>query len=227
MVHARKGLRDGIPIIVGYLPAGITFGILARDTTVGFADTIGFSAIVFAGASQYMAINLISTGATSLQIVAATFLLNFRHFLMSANLARKLADQRIGVRLALSFGITDETFAIASVRDSFSAGYLASLNLVAWLSWQAGTAAGFLAGSILPPAVEQAMGVALYALFAALLVPIVRENYTTIVPAVAAALLHVVFRELTSIALGWSFVLAVIGAAFVASLLPTSRKAPT
>ena len=72
------GVKAALPVIIGYLPAGITFGILARDAGIYLADVIGFSGIVFAGASQYMAVNLLSSGATYVEIVIATFLLNFR-----------------------------------------------------------------------------------------------------------------------------------------------------
>ena len=224
MVKALNGLRDGLPIVVGYLPAGMTFGILAREAGVMVSDTVGFSAIVFAGASQYMAINLIATGAATLQIIAATFLLNFRHFLMSATLTRRLEEQRVWPRMLLAFGVTDETFAIASVRPTFSGTYMGALNLVAWLSWQTGTITGYLAGSFLPPAVGTAMGVALYALFAALLAPILRANLIRIIPAVAAALMHIALRELTEIPLGWSFVLAVVAAAAVGSVVPETNR---
>jgi len=223
MVKALNGIRDGLPIVVGYLPAGMTFGILARESGLIVTDTVGFSAIVFAGASQYMAINLIATGAATLQIIAATFLLNFRHFLMSATLSRRLEEPRVWSRRLLAFGVTDETFAIASVRSTFPAPYLAALNVVAWLSWQTGTITGYLAGSFLPSAVGTAMGVALYALFAALLVPILRTNLIRIVPAVTAALMHIALRELTPIALGWTFVLAVVAAAAVGSVLPSAK----
>src|SRR5210317_1649027 len=93
ILRFSDGVRAAIPVMVGYLPAGMTFGILAQDLPVHIGDLIGFSGVVFAGASQYMAINLIRTGVTYVEIIVATFLLNFRHFLMSASLSQRIDTQ--------------------------------------------------------------------------------------------------------------------------------------
>ena len=80
--HLRfsDGIRAAIPVMVGYLPAGVTFGILARGVEVNVADVIGFSGIVFAGASQYMAINLLSTGAAYMRSSSRRFCSTFATF---------------------------------------------------------------------------------------------------------------------------------------------------
>jgi 4-azaleucine resistance transporter AzlC len=221
-----NALRDALPVVVGYLPAGMTFGLLAREAGMTGLDTLGFSGIVFAGASQYMAIDLVASGTGVLQIIFATLLLNFRHFLMSASLARKLDERRLLVRMLVSFGVTDETFAVASSRDRFDSRYLATVNFTAWSGWLSGTAAGFAAGALLPQALGSAMGVALYALFAALLVPMVRSRIALLLPAIAAALLHLLFR-LAAISSGWAFILAVTGAALIGSALPPGVAATT
>ena len=218
------GLRSGFSIAIGYVPAGITFGILAKNSGIPVADTLGFSGLVFAGASQYMAINLIVSGATTLQIVVATFLLNFRHFLMSATLSPRLSDHRPGVRAIIAFGITDETFAVASVAGSLSASYLATLNLTAWVSWFVGTILGFFAGSLLPPSIETAMGVALYALFAALIVPILKTSPIYVVTACAAAIIHASLLSFSPLSHGWSFVIAIAAASLGVAVISSFRR---
>jgi len=219
-----KGLRDGLPIVIGYIPAGITFGILARNGGVALADAAGFSAIVFAGASQYMALALLQSGAAFFEIVFATLLLNFRHFLMSATLARKLEENRTAVLAVLSFGVTDETFSVASVKSGpLRTEYLAGLELIAWTAWQAGTVTGFLAGTYLPERVELAMGTALYALFAALLAPLVREKLANLVFAVVAGGLNTVLGLIPGLSRGWVFIGSVVAAAAVAAAIPERR----
>lgn len=220
-----RPLRDALPIMVGYVPAGMTFGIIAHDAAVGLGDTMGFSLLVFAGASQYMAINLISAGSTVVQIIVATFLLNFRHFLMSASLSQKLSESRTGIRMLLAFGVTDETFAVAASRNRFDAKYLGILEFAAWFSWCAGTGIGFLAGSLLPQSVEQAMGVALYALFAALLTPMVNTRVALLIPAIVAAGLHLLLSMLTSMTAGWAFVVSVTVAAAIGSMVVPEDRA--
>lgn len=219
------GLRDGIPIVVGYIPAGMTFGLLARNGGLLLADAAGLSAIVFAGASQYMALGLLQSGAAFAEIILATLLLNFRHFLMSANLSRRLEESRPMVLGALSFGITDETFSVASVRSGpVNSRYLAGLELAAWSAWQLGTITGFVAGSYLPERVELAMGTALYALFAALLTPLVRRNPVNLIVAAAAGGLNVLLGAVSGVSKGWSFIIAVVAAAAIAAVFPYGEQ---
>ena len=225
-----SGVKAALPVIVGYLPAGITFGILARDADIFLADVIGFSGIVFAGASQYMAINLLQTGGAYLEIIIATFLLNFRHFLMSASISQKVKEHRKMVLAALAYGVTDETFAVASTESrKITAPYLAGLELSSWLAWNIGSLAGFFAGSHIPARIESAMGVALYALFAGLLMPQIRARKNLFPIALCAGLLHWILSNIQAISRGWAFVIAVIGAGLVGatymSLVAKKKKA--
>jgi 4-azaleucine resistance transporter AzlC len=210
------GFRAAVPVMVGYLPAGMTFGILARGVPVHIADVIGFSGIVFAGASQYMAINLLSTGAAYIEIIIATFLLNFRHFLMSASISLRLEEKRIGILSGVAYGVTDETFSVAATESRpLTASYLAGLGLFSWLSWNVGSVVGYLAGNYLPDRLEAAMGVALYALFAALLLPQIKTSLVMGIFAATAAALNYVLSLASFVSKGWSFVLAIILSALV------------
>lgn len=218
VLRFSDGIRAAIPVVVGYLPAGMTFGILAQDLPVHLGDLIGFSGVVFAGASQYMAINLLQTGAAYIEIVVATFLLNFRHFLMSASLSQRIENQSEprGRLAAIAYGVTDETFSVASTESrQISAGYLGGLGLFSWIAWNIGSLIGYLGGSYLPERLGSAMGVALYALFAALLLPQVKRNVVTLGFAGLAAVLHYLFNQLPVVGKGWSFVISMIAAALV------------
>ena len=213
------GVKAALPVIIGYLPAGITFGILARDAGIYLADVIGFSGIVFAGASQYMAVNLLSSGATYVEIVIATFLLNFRHFLMSASLSQRVQERRPWALAALGYGVTDETFAVAaSERRALSTPYLAGLELCSWLAWNIGSLVGFVAGSYIPARIESAMGVALYALFAGLLFPQLKSNIGLIPIAICAGLMHWALLNIEHLSRGWAFVVAVAGSGLLGAV---------
>lgn len=224
-----SGIKAALPIVIGYLPAGITFGILARGADIYLGDVFGFSGIVFAGASQYMAIELLQSGAFYLEIITATFLLNFRHFLMSASLSQKINENRKPVLAALAYGVTDETFAVASSEERpLTTSYLVGLELSAWLTWNVGSLAGFFAGTYIPDIIESSMGVALYALFAGLLLPQVKKQMRLLTLALSAGLLHWIVSEIQVISRGWAFVLAVICAGVIGaswlSLAPQRKK---
>lgn len=108
------GCRSGLPIAIGYLPIALAFGVLARTAGLSAGEATAMSALVFAGASQFMAINLISGGASAATIILATFVVNFRHFVMSASLSRRLVLRWWEAAL-VGFGLTDETFVVNSL----------------------------------------------------------------------------------------------------------------
>ena len=209
-----QGLRAALPIAIGYIPVAIAFGILGRTGGLAAGPVVVMSLAVFAGAAQFMAISLIAGGAGSAQIIFAVFLLNLRHLLFSANLARRLPRLSAAVSAILAFGVTDEVFSVASTGPDPRPRYLAGLELGAWSAWSGGTAIGYLAGDLLPVELAAAFSTGLYALFASLAVWQVRAGgvRTALVIAVAAGL-NTVLRLALGFAAGWAFVIAMLVAA--------------
>src|SRR5690625_4080006 len=111
----RKGLMTGFPIILGYLPVAITFGVLAKQSGLSMTELIMMSVFVYAGASQFMGANMIAVGAGAIEIIIATFVLNFRHFIMSLSFMNRLRGIGLKSRIPLSLLLTDETFAMSSM----------------------------------------------------------------------------------------------------------------
>lgn len=85
-----SGMKKALPVAFGYIPIAITYGILAENTGIPAYITVLMSVVVFAGASQFVALNLIALGLGSWEIISTTFVVNFRHFLMSASLSQKI-----------------------------------------------------------------------------------------------------------------------------------------
>src|SRR5690349_9628755 len=103
------GMKVGVPVAVGYIPIAIAFGLLAKTAEVPNQITILMSFLIYAGASQFIGVNLLVLGASYSEIILTTFILNLRHFLMTAALAQKVnADVSKTWRSLLAFGITDE-----------------------------------------------------------------------------------------------------------------------
>ncbi len=209
----REGAVAGIPIMVGYFPVAMAFGLLAKTVGVTFADACLFSLVVFAGASQFMALDLIKAGIAAADIVLATFLLNLRHMMMSAALAARLQSVRRGLVPLIAFGVTDETFSVASLKaGKLTARYLLGLNGAAYVAWFGGTVAGYLVGQVLPAAVQSSLGIGLYALFAAILVPELKKHAGALVIALLAGLLYLLLTRFTPLSSGWSLIAAIIAA---------------
>ncbi|MDC7224326.1 MAG: AzlC family ABC transporter permease [Spirochaetales bacterium] len=172
----KKGIKDGIPVLVGYFTTAVAFGLMGRNGELLFLETLTVSLFVFAGASQFIFLSLIATGAGGLEIVITTFLVNLRHMLMSASLAVRLEKKSLLLPFA-AFGVTDETFAVASFgADRITEKYLLGLNTTAYIGWIGGTAAGYLAGNLLPEKLQNIMGILLYLLFVAILTPEVKKR---------------------------------------------------
>lgn len=192
-----RGMKAGIPVAVGYLPIAVTFGMLAETAGLSPWIAVAMSLFVYAGASQFVGVNMLAAGATPAAIVLTAFILNFRHFLMSSSLAQKINPSLKGrVKALTAFGITDETFAVASLHESarsLSVPFLLGLNGIAYLSWNFGTWAGLLLSSGLPELVKSSMGISLYVMFLALLVPGVRKSHPALGVAVLAGLAQCAF----------------------------------
>src|SRR5665648_872086 len=110
----RDSFRRATPIVFGYVPVAIAFGILSKTIGLSLLETTLISLIVYSGAAQFMFLNLLIVGVGPIEIIVTTFLINFRHFLMSVSLASKLNSTNKRWFPLLAFGVTDETFAVVS-----------------------------------------------------------------------------------------------------------------
>lgn len=186
-----RGARDAVSLLFGFFPMGMAFGIAAREYGFSTLEASLMSLIVFAGASQFIGVALIASGAGLLEVAVTTFFVNLRHALMSASLAVYLREAGKGLLSLLAFGVTDETYGLSITR--FARGeadrwYLLGANLVAYASWNAGTLSGHLAGEFLPALVRNAMAFALPAVFVALLVVACRDRVAVAVALFSSAL---------------------------------------
>jgi branched chain amino acid efflux pump len=220
--HIADGIRSGIPIFIGYFPAAVAFGLLSRNGGLRFFEAVLFSMTNFAGASQFLALNLAVSGAALYEVVVGVLLVNLRYLLMSASLRPRITAP-LPVRALTAFGNTDEVFSVASVRRGvITPRFMAGIESVAWVGWVSGTFTGYLFGAVLPPSVQLAVGGTLYALFAALLVPEVKRERKTLVVAAFAAAVNSALVFGAGLSIGWAFVAAMLAAALFGALYLSS-----
>lgn len=215
------GLKGAVPVAAGYFCVATAFGLLVRTAGFSLAGGQGFSFFVFAGASQFAAVSMLGDGIPAAVIIITVLVMNLRHFLMSAALAPRLElCPRILVPL-IAFGVTDETFAVSSLRKGpLTRGFLLTLHTLSWAGWNLGTLTGYLAGGILPRSLMEAMTLGLYLLFVALLVPSLRNNLRGAVLALSAAVLHSGIRVLFPAFSSWGFLVAVLAVCAVGAFWP-------
>jgi len=194
----KQGITDSLPIVIGYLPIAFAFGLSAVKLGFTPAESLLFSILIYAGASQFVITALLSAGM-SLWVSALTVMaMDVRHVLYGPSLRNRLVGKLNGRKTALwAFGLTDEVFAAATaklVRDnlSWSENWMCGIALASWLAWVLGTAAGTLLGDG-PlndyPAVEASLTFMLPALFLSfLLAAFKRQQSLVFVASLAGAL---------------------------------------
>jgi len=206
----KNGIYSGIPIFIGYFPIAITFGLLAKSVNISFFESFCFSALVFAGASQFVSINMYHAGIGAGEIILTVFLLNFRHFLMSATISSKSSFKKILIPI-ISFGITDETFAVAALKEGgISGSYIIGLNFTSYSGWVIGTVIGYIAGDFLPHVIQSSFSICIYALFVAILIPAVRKSFTAGFIAVAAGAANSMLGYFSLFSSGWNIIISIL-----------------
>lgn len=171
------GLREAIPLLGGYVPVAISFGLIAIQAGFSTWEAVIISTLVYAGASQFLFVGMVAAGAPLWLVVVMTLLINARHVVYAPNLAPWLTTSRWWPWLM--HGLTDQVFALAHSRlpqlpASQRLGWFTGAALLAWASWIGGTALGAVAGDELTtrwPLLGEVMPFALPALFLVLVAP--------------------------------------------------------
>ena len=211
----KEGLNAGWPICLGYLPIGMAFGVLAQKAGLTPFQIGLMSIMVFAGSAQFIAIAMLSGGASAPAIITTTFVVNLRHVLMSSALAVHLRTAHRGLLALYAYGVTDESFAVNLPRFNARAWGLNRalvVNHAANLTWFISTVTGGIGGRFIP---EGALGIdyALIAMFICLLIYQIR-NLLHLLTAVIAGFIavglalmipgntHVVIASITAATVG-------------------------
>lgn len=174
----KEGLRDGVPIGLGYLAVSFSLGIAAKNAGLSAFQSFLASALCSASAGEYAGFTLIAANAAYIEMVLITFIVNVRYMLMSCAMSQRLSPHtKLRHRLLMSFGITDEIFAIAIARPgSLNPYYNYGAMLISIPLWAIGTALGTIAGNLLPLRLVSAFSVALYGMFLAVIIPPARKD---------------------------------------------------
>ena len=174
----REGLRDGVPIALGYLAVSFSLGIAARK--VGLDAVQGFFASLFnnASAGEYAGFAVIGAGGSLLEMAVVMLVANARYLLMSCSMAQRFSpDTPIIHRVLVGFDLTDELFGIAIARPGEVDPYYSyGAMVVALPGWAFGGMAGVIAGSVLPERIVSALSVALFGMFLAIIIPPARKS---------------------------------------------------
>ncbi len=178
------------------------------------------SFIVYAGASQFMAADMIVQGLSYGSIILATFLLNLRHMMMSASLSLDLKEIDRKYIPLVAFAITDETFSLISFsKEKLSLPYVLTLFYSAHTVWWLGSLIGFLVGEILPQSLQSSLSIGLYAMFSGLLFSQVEANRKILSIALISMGIYFIIYKFQIMGSGWDIILAIIAASALGSYI--------
>lgn len=217
----KQGLKDGIPIGLGYLSVSFTFGLMAVSNGLTVMQAVLISMTNLTSAGQFAGLAIISASGSFAEMALTQLIINIRYALMSLSLSQKLDSSfSIPHRLLSSFGITDEIFAVSSSKDGLiNRKYLYCLILIPFLGWTLGTLTGAAAGEILPPRIKAALGIAIYGMFIAIIIPPAKKSKSVLLVISGSALLSCLLRYLTHVSDGFSVIICAVAVSAAAALL--------
>lgn len=174
----KRGLKDGIPIALGYFAVSFALGIAAKNAGLTPLQATISSLLTNASAGEYAGFELIAAGAPLIELIIMEIIVNARYLLMSCALSQKLSpDTSIWHRLLIGFDVTDEIFAISvTVPGTLNPLYTYGAMSVSIPGWAAGTCLGVVLGNLLPVSIVNALSVGLFGMFIAIIIPPARKN---------------------------------------------------
>lgn len=218
-----RGIKQGIPIALGYIPVSFTFGLMAVNGGLSVWTAVLISLTNLTSAGQFAGTSLIIANGSMLEITLTTFVINIRYMLMSLSLSQKIVSNMPMVkRCIMAFGITDETFTVASLeKEDITFAYMMGIITCPYLGWGLGTLLGAVSTSVLPEKLQSSMGIALYAMFIALIIPEAKKSKQALIVVIAAIFISSIFTWipcLEKVCGGWSIIIATIIASSVGAV---------
>lgn len=217
-----RGMRHGVPIMLGYLSVSFGFGVLCIQQNLSILAAVGISVTNLTSAGQVAGVGVIAAGGTMLEMILCQLVINLRYSLMSLSLSQKLDPSfNLMHRLLVGYGITDEIFAVASSQDEpLRPAYMYGLIFTPFLGWSMGTLLGAVAGDVMPASVTAALSLMLYGMFIALILPPAKKNHKVLfVILIAAAVSVVIHFLLPMISSGFAIIISALVAAILGALI--------
>ncbi len=221
-----QGIRDGIPICLGYLSVSFAFGIFAVESGLSIWEALLISMTCVTSAGQLAGVPIIGAGGSLIELAATQLIINLRYSLMSVSLSQKLGKSvKMADRFLISFVNTDEVFAVSSGKgDAVGKKYMYGLILTPYFGWSIGTLLGAVAGNILPAIVISALGIAIYGMFIAIVIPQAKKERSVALCVCVAIALSCIFSYvpgLSKVSSGFVIIIcSVVASALFAIVAP-------
>lgn len=229
MKEFLSGCKKGLPIALGYFPVSFSFGVMVASSglPLGLATLISLTNLTSSG--QFAGVSLMLAQASYFEVAVTLLMINARYFLMSLSLSQRI-DKGMSTlqRMIISFGITDETFSVASLHSgTLTFKFMLGFIVVPIIGWGSGTLIGETLTNILPSDVQSAMGIALYGMFLAIIIPAsssCKKIFEVVIVSAVMSILFFYIPLFTGISSGFKLIAAtLIGAIYGALRYPVSE----
>lgn len=229
----KEGCRDAIPICLGYIAVSFAFGIEASKIGMTTFQAAMTSLLNVTSAGQFSALELIARNGGFIELAVLQFIINLRYMLMSTALSQKLSSKvGTGHRMAISYGVTDEIFALSVLKKGeLYPLYSYGLIITSVFGWVFGTILGAFAGQVLPQRLISCLGLAIYGMFIAIIIPDTRSSKPILCVVISAMVLSTIFTYapvLKLISGGFRIIIiTVVVAAAAAIIAPKAEEEQT
>lgn len=219
-----RGIRDGLPIGLGYLSVSFTFGMMAVSSGIPIAAAVLVSMSCVTSAGQFAGLLVMANGGSLWELAAAQLIINLRYGLMGLSLSQKLdPNMSFKHRFLMAFENTDEIFAVASSQKGMvGAKYFYGLMLLPYAGWALGTLIGATASSLLPTLLTNSLQIAVYGMFLAIIVPPAKHDRAVLIVCGAAIALSCAFAYipwLSGVSDAISIIICAVAAAVLGAVL--------
>lgn len=190
----KTGLKDGIPIGLGYLSVSFTFGIMAIKCGLFPWQALMISMLTLTSAGQLSAISIMVSPGRYFEMFTSQLTINIRYAFMGIVLSQKTDSKFTRFwKWLLAFFITDEIFGVASTKENVTRSYLLGLSTLPYFGWALGTLLGTLIGSVVPTFIMNALCLAIYGMFIAIITPEAKANKKVLIAVIVATLISIIF----------------------------------
>lgn len=191
-----KGVYNGLPIALGYVPLAFSFGAIAIKGGYDFVVPTLMSILSFTGAGQMAGIQMMVDAASVISIFIVNLIINSRYLIMSLSMNNRIKEKLpFWKKIFIAFGMTDENFTMASLyTGKLSFAFFSGLILTSFSGWVLGTLVGALIMQVMPPIIQEALSITIYAMFCGLLLPAVKKSKAVAVITVIAVAASCAFR---------------------------------
>lgn len=220
----RLGAAKTLPLVLGVVPFGLAYGVLSVQAGLTVGETLLMSLVVFAGASQFMAVGMFQSAAGGLTIVVSTLLINLRHLMMGLSLSPYLSETTPGWQRMLAFGMVDESYLVTITHyreqgsPQGSPHFMLGSGLMMYSAWFAASLVGAVAGHAISDPLRWGLDFAMPATFLTMLLPQVTSRRLVIVVMVAAVAATASYLLVPG---KWYIIIAVVAATATGVILET------